>query len=125
MNTYMFPNIEGDLIGFLSSNVRVDASVQIPHPRPAEFVQVTRVGGVSGVVADRPMVELLIWSGSWASAHTLAALVRQRVTSIRVLDGLPVYRVSEVGFGRAPDPADGNPRYRLTVEISLRGSKAP
>lgn len=125
METYSFVNVEASLIGVMTSLVRVDASVQIPSPRPAEFVQITRVGGTAGMVADEPRVEFLIWGSTWVSAYDLAALVRQRVTSITALDNQPVYRVLELGFGRAPDPEDGSPRYRFTAEIKLRGSHAP
>lgn len=126
MKAYDFVNVEKALISVVSSQVRVDAGVDIPNPRPAEYVQVTRVGGPSDMITDRPMVTFYVWSSGWSAAHDLAALARQRLLSVTALGGMPVYRVNEIGgLARAPDPADGSPRYQFTVEYKLRGSTAP
>lgn len=126
MEAYEFINVEAALIGVIKAQVRVPASVDVPNPRPSEFVQVVRVGGTSGPVADRPMVTFFVWGPSWRSAHDLAALVRRRVHSLRMLDDAPVYRVGEVGgLAKAPDPVDGSPRYQFTIDLSLRGRSAP
>lgn len=126
MEAYEFLNVERALIGVIRSVVRVDAGVDVPSPRPAEYVQVARVGGTSGMVTDSPMVTFFVWGPSWSAAHDLGALVRRRVHSLYSLEDVPVYRVGEVGgLARAPDPVDGSPRYQFTVEIRLRGSTAP
>ena len=126
MEAYEFLNVEAALIDVIRSRCRVDAGVEIPHSRPAEFVQVTRVGGPAGNIVDRPMVTFYIWGPSWDDAHDLGALVRRRIHSLTRLDDLPVYRVREIGgLSRAPDPVDGSPRYQFTVELRLRGFTAP
>lgn len=126
MGVYEFVNVELALIALVRAQVRVDASVDIPKPRPAEFVQVVRVGGTVDKITDRPMVTFYVWGASWRAAHDLAALTRQRVHSVTRLADQPVYRVIEVGgLARAPDPVDGSPRYQFTAEYKLRGSTAP
>ena len=126
MEAYEFLNIEAALIGVVTSQVRVPAAVEVDNPRPAEFVQVTRVGGPSGMITDSPMVTFFAWGPDWASAQSLGALTRRRVHSVTRLEDHPVYRVREVGgLSRAPDPVDGSPRYQFTVEFKLRGSMPP
>lgn len=126
MEAYEFLNVEAALIEVVAQRCRVPASVTVDSPRPPEFVQVTRVGGTAGMVTDRPMVTFYVWAASWSEAHNLGALVRRRIHSITRLGDVPVYKVGEVGgLSRAPDPADGAPRYQFTVELRLRGFNAP
>lgn len=126
MEAYEFLNVEAALIGVIRSRLRVAASVTIDNPRPTEFVQVSRVGGTSGMIADRPMVTFYVWGESWSAAHDLAALAKRRIHSLTAIDGLPVYRVREIGgLSRAPDPVDGSARYQFTIELRLRGKQAP
>lgn len=125
MEPYEFPNVEAELRAVIVSQVRVPASVQVPNPRPTEFVQVTRVGGVADKTTDHPMVTFFVWAASWEAAAELASLVRRRVTGITRMGALPVYRVREIGGpSRAPDPTDGSPRYQFTIEYKIRGSQA-
>lgn len=123
----MFLDIEGEYVSIIRQQVRVDAATVVPDPRPTEFVKVERVGGTADIVTDEPMVTFFVWGESWASAHDLAQLVRQRVMSVFQLDqGVVVYSVTEVGgLSRAPDGPDGSPCYQLTIQSKLRGFKAP
>lgn len=126
MEAYEFINVEAALIGVMVQRVRVTASVDIPNPRPDEFVQVSRVGGTAGEATDRPMVQFIVWGASWRAAHDLAALARRHIMSLRRLGEAPVYRVREVGgLSRSPDPTSGSPRYQFTVELNMRGHNAP
>lgn len=126
MEAYEFPNVERGLISSIRAEAGVSAGVDIPSQRPPEFAQVSRVGGPSALVTDRPMVQVIVWGASWSAAHDLAAKVRRVVRSVQLIEGNPVYRVREVGgLSRSPDPVDGAPRYQFTVEVSVRGFNAP
>lgn len=123
MEPYKFLNIEAALIQFITGQVRVDAGVDIPSPRPGEYVQVNRVGGTADHITDHPMVTFYVWAASWPAAEELAALTRRRVQSLLRFGDIPIYRIREIGgLSRAPDPEDGNPRYQFTIEYKLRGS---
>lgn len=125
MDVYEFVNVEAGLIGVVRA-AGTSSSVDIPNPRPTEFVQVSRVGGVARLVTESPMVQFIVWGGTWSSAFALAARVRRIVHSVTALEGVPAYRVREVGgLSRSPDPVDGSPRYQFTVEIQVRGFNAP
>lgn len=126
MEPYEFVNVERGLISSIRAAAGIAAGVDIPNPRPPEFVQVSRVGGVARLVSESPMVQLIVWGGTWSSAFSLAARVRRIVHSLSMLEGQPVYRVREVGgLSRSPDPVNGSPRYQFTVEIQVRGFNAP
>lgn len=125
MDVYEFVNVEAGLIGVVRA-AGTSSSVDIPNPRPTEFVQVSRVGGVARLVTESPMVQFIVWGGTWSSAFSLAARVRRIVHSVTVLEGQPIYRIREVGgLSRSPDPVDGSPRYQFTVEVQIRGFNAP
>ncbi|GAA1323145.1 hypothetical protein ACFSWE_08620 [Leucobacter albus] len=126
MEAYEFPNAEAALLEVVRDVLAVEASVEVLKPRPELFVQLSRVGGVARMITDRPMVVCCAWGPSWEEAFTLASGLRRLVHSLTSLDGLPVYRVREVGgLARSPDPVAGSPRYQFTAELSLRGSTAP
>ena len=127
---YLFPDVEAAYVQLVRAMVRVDASTVVPDPRPAEFVRVARVGGESDLVTDNPRVTFFVWGSSWAAAHDLAQLVRQRVLATDRLgpanDPLIVYRVVELGGpSRAPDLPDGAPCYQFTIQLKIRGIEAP
>ena len=125
MEAYEFLDVEAALVSHIKSVCRVAASTMVPNPKPVEHVQVTRVGGTSDMVSDRPMVTFFVSAGSWPNASSLAGLVRRRVMSLTSMDDMPVYRITEIGGpSRAPDPVTGDARYQFTVEFKLRGSKA-
>ena len=125
MEAYEFIDVETALVGVVKTQVRVPASTMVPNPKPVEHVQVTRVGGTADRVADRPMVTFIVSAATWPAASALASLARRRLMSVSRLDGLPVYRVVEVGGpSRSPDPETGSARYQFTLEFKLRGVNA-
>jgi hypothetical protein len=124
LDAYAFSDVEAGLLAVIYDQVRVECSTLIPLPRPAEFVQVVRVGGDDSVVSEDASVTVYAWADGWAAAYSLAALVRQRLQSVRRLGDLPVYRVTTIAApSRAPDPLTGDARYQFTLAFKVRGSK--
>lgn len=97
---------------------------RVPSPRPARFVRVQRVGGLrQTAVSDRPRLDIHAWADTESAAADLVALVRGLLGAMPgVRDGVPVYRVTEVGGPQwLPDNESSSPRYAIAVEIHMRG----
>ncbi|KAM9866755.1 hypothetical protein ACIFOC_00447 [Leucobacter aridicollis] len=123
---YAFINAELELIELVRAHFGTACGVEVESPRPAEFVQLIRVGGTSRMLTDRPMVICFVWGATWDEAWRLAAGVKRYFHSLTALGGVPVYKRVEIGgLAHAPDPVDGSPRYQFTFELRLRGYSAP
>lgn len=122
---YVFPDVEALLVAWLKPRVGVPVSVRVPSDRPASFVRVTRVGGPKKtVVSDHPMVSVQCWAASGAAAAALGAKVRALVDAVVEMPG--VYGVLETGgLMNYPDPDSKSDRYQFTVQLHIRGTKAP
>src|SRR5690606_4191537 len=103
----------------------VPVSVQIPNPRPESFVTVPRVGGPPRtLVVDFATVSVDAWAARPEKAHALEHGARGLIAPVpgEVLDGYPVYRVTEfAGPGNLPDPLSSHSRYTQTFSVFIRG----
>ncbi len=126
----VFPDVEGLLVEHLSERLAdlgfaVPVSVQIPNPRPESFVTVPRVGGPRrNLVVDSATVSVDAWAARPKQAHDLAQVARGIMHALpgEVLDGYPVYRVTEfAGPGNLPDPLSSHSRYTQTFSVFIRG----
>jgi hypothetical protein len=120
-----FPDAERLVIDYLTPLVGVPVSLTVPNPRPAAFVTVQRVGGARlNLVADDPTLAIEAWAASPTAAKAVLGVARAHLLAMgrQAVDGVPVYRVAELG-GPAylPDPDSDQPRYTLTVQVALRG----
>jgi len=100
---------------------------RVPETRPAQFVVLRRVGGVSrNVVTDEPMLTVEGWARTHQEAQDLCALSRALIHSMpgeRVVNGVAVYRITDVaGPAHLPDDLSAQPRYTCTLSVALRGS---
>lgn len=96
----------------------------VPNPRPDRFVTLARVGGVRPTpVTDAPRLLAECWGSTRGEAQDVCQLAYGAILALpgAVLDGLPVYRVAQLG-GPAwlPDPVSGQPRFVFTVEVHIR-----
>lgn len=101
---------------------------RIPDPRPDEWVQLRRVGGVQRrPVRDAPNVDVFCWALTDPAAWELADLVRRSIHSLAgtATLGLVVYRVQEMlGPTSTDDPLTGTPRVWATYTIDVRADDA-
>lgn len=98
-----------------------------PATFPAEFVHVTRTGGVSDLVIDRPQITLETYAKKGSRAVAVAQLARgllHRAAREGVLGTLTVYGLTEFsGPYSDPDPnAPAFTRYSATIQLAVRGS---
>jgi hypothetical protein len=97
---------------------------QIPNPRPATFVRVSRTGGPKVLrVVDGAQITVDAWAPDGGAAMDLAQLCRK---CIEEMPGTaPVHRVEEIGGPQDfPDPVSDTPRVTFTVQIQMRGQAA-
>ncbi|WP_136051202.1 hypothetical protein [Microbacterium sp. K36] len=121
-----FPDIEAMVRQFLLPIAAPHKVVVIvPADRPGTFVRLFRNGGAaSNRIVDRPQVTVEAWAPDSATASDL--LNRCRTALLNDLARLPLVRgVDEInGPYWTPDPDSETPRYRLTVQITVRARRA-
>lgn len=124
---YVFPDVETLLVNYLEPLVGTVRTTVPADNRPARFVVVRRVGGVTrGEVVDVASVAVEAWDlAGRPAAYGLAALVRAHVAALpgKVLAGTAIYNVGE-GSGPAflPDPDSTHARYTFLATIGIRGA---
>lgn len=102
---------------------------QIPNPRPAKFVRVSRTGGAEVLrrIVDGAQITVDTWAATEADVTDIGNLCRRLLAEMEatVQSGTAVHRVDEVGFVPSfTDPASNTPMSTLTVQIQLRGQAA-
>lgn len=100
-------------------------SSRVPDPRPAQFVQVRRVGGTpQPPVQDRARLDVRCWAPEEPDAMDLALTVRAAVWALSgttLLGGVPVYSIDELLSPRQDDDdLTGTPRVWATYTLTVR-----
>lgn len=97
---------------------------RIPNPRPAEFVRVLGVGGVTrDRVTDVPTLAVEAWASTRSRAAELAQQVRAIMHSLEGAStaGYAVLEVTEfAGPADLPDPLSDQHRYTATYAVAIR-----
>jgi len=127
-----FPDVEDALQQYLTTELAArgdtaTAHVRVPHPRPARFATVARVGGPRrSLIVDDATVAVECWATTPGQAHDLIQLVRALIHAAQAttLDsGVQVYRVQEfAGPAHLPDPVSDQARYTMTFSVQTRGT---
>lgn len=102
---------------------------RVPDPRPAQLVQVRRVGGNALLpVRDSARMDIWAWAPTDTDAMGLALAVRAAVWALagtNLLGGVVCYRVQEFMAPRLDeDPITGSPRAWATYALDLRANAA-
>lgn len=93
----------------------LEAFMDVPGTRPAEFVTVERVGGPEGRVLGSPLLAVQVWAKDrWRAAE----LADTYAGFMRGMEVLPwVARVDVSSVTNFPDLDSRSPRYQITVEL--------
>ena len=95
----------------------IEAFMDVPSPRPTEFVTVERTGGGIETFRDLPMLAVQVWAGSRYLASELAQQVRDEFILGHLKLHPNVARVTVGGVYNFPDPDSGHARYQLTLSM--------
>lgn len=124
----MYPDIVAMLRAYLLPIMATPVASRVPDPRPAEWVQIRRIGGTQlRPVRDRPHVDVWAWAQTDPVAWQLADLLRRSIHALAgtTLLGMPVYRVDEILGPRSfDDPETGSPRIWATYALDVRADDA-
>lgn len=98
-----------------------------PATFPSEFVHVTRTGGTSDLIIDRPQITLEAYAKRGSRAVAIAQMARgllHQAAREGAMGSLTVYSVDEFsGPYSDPDPnAPSFTRYSATYSLAVRGS---
>lgn len=120
-----FPDANGLLIAYLTPLTAPVAVVsRIPDPRPAQLIQVRRVGGSAlAPVRDSARLDVKCWDPDDRTAMALALLVRAHVWALSgtALLGPACYRVQEFLAPRLDDdPVTNSPVAWATYSLDIR-----
>lgn len=98
---------------------------RVPDPMPRVFVRVERIGGLRGLVTDRPRIDVEAWADTEAGAADLCEDARMYLLAMSGKRGeATVSKVSEVsGPMWLPDASTGRPKYAFAVEFTMRGTQ--
>ena len=113
------------VIAFLESRVGAEVGTTVPKPRPPLFLRAWRNGGpAANRVVDRPLVTLEAWSEDSTVAADLLSAARSAL--MNDYTAMPLVRgVREIsGPYFTPDPESGTPRYRCSLQLTVRATRA-
>lgn len=120
-----FPDIQGLALGYLAPIVApAPVRARVPKPRPAEFVQVRRIGGTAAPpVRERARLDVVCWAPAESDAMATALTIRAAVWALAGTDllGVTTYAVTEfLGPRLDDDDLTGTPRVWATYELTTR-----
>lgn len=109
--------VERVVAGRLMDAVGVRAFLEVPDPRPGEFLTVELVGGGGGRFRQGYTLAVQSWARTRRRAAEIAALVERAVPSLA--DEPDVFAPVTAGTYRWPDPDSRQERYQTTVELTV------
>lgn len=122
----LFPDAAEAVATYLAEATEVRSVNTVPHPRPAEFLLIRRVGGFArDLVMDDALIVVEAWSATDGEASDLAQLARAHLLAIRnefVGDTLVYRAVDASAPANLPDPLSSQSRFTATYTVTVRGS---
>ena len=95
----------------------IKAVLEVPDPRPAEFISVEMTGGSGDRFTRHASLAVQSWAKTRARAAEIALAVEAAAPEIEREPN--VFRAVANGSYRFPDPDSGRARYQTNVEIDI------
>lgn len=107
-------DVAATLINYLDDATEIEWFHNAPKNTPAEFGTLTRDGGSSEIVTDRPTITLIVYAANRGRAAALAFDVKQALLNAQYsVDALFNAEI----LGDYYDPLDGKHRHRITASL--------
>jgi hypothetical protein len=107
-------DVAATLINYLDDATEIEWFHNAPKNSPAEFGTLTRDGGPTEIVTDRPTITLLVYAQTRGRAANLAFDVKQALINAQYsVDALFNAEI----MGDYYDTLDGRHRHRITASI--------
>lgn len=119
-----FPDTTSLVLGFLEARVDAEIVTEVPADRPDRFLLLWRNGGPSANrIVDNPLITVEAWSLDSADAAELAEAARTAL--LHETAAIPLVRRSTEITGPywIPDPESKTPRYRFSVQLTVRAQR--
>lgn len=125
MSTVRPVDVEGALVGYLSSHLSVPVATFLDNPRPPSCVRLFRIGGVRrNEVQERALLNIEAWADDEVSALELATNVWSLIDAA---DGEFVANGAWLADGSTglaspvsnPDPESKQARYQFTANLTF------
>lgn len=110
-------DIERTVAEALMEATGIQAVLEVPDPRPAEFISVELAGGTGERFKHERILAVQSWASTRRRAVEIAGLVEQAVPGLEAEPG--VFSPTATGTYRFPDPASRMERYQTTVELTV------
>ncbi len=122
-----FADVNADMITYLIAQTGLVIQSDVPNPRPVEFAQVRRLGGLAEFpVTEVARFDIFTWADT--SPRAMGMLLDIRAAVWRLGGGLDlgyqVYRVAEfMGPTLTQDPQTATPQGWYRPEITIRANE--
>lgn len=110
--------VEQALVAYLTTPLAMPVGTRIPDPRPAQFIRVTRAGGVKrNLVQSDCRVLVECWGTTDALAWDAAERSWALLNALDTTTLMDVARVTLADPVNYPDSLSGSPRYQYIADL--------
>lgn len=113
----MRADVERLVASALAELTGYECVLEVPDPRPTEFVSVELTGGSGQHFAREPTLAVQAWAPTRKRASEMAMDVE--AACLRLVSLPQVFRAVPSGTYRFPDPDSGQARYQTTLELTI------
>lgn len=101
----------------LAASTGIEAVLEVPDPRPDEFLSVELTGGSGDRFLRAASLAVQSWAATRRRAAEVAAMVELAVPDLA--DEPNIFEAVPDGTYRWPDPESSHERYQTNVELTI------
>lgn len=110
-------DIERTVAQRLNGSTGFEVYIEVPDPRPDEFITVELTGGQAQRFIKTPTLAIQSWAQTRKRAYEMAQIVEQ--ACIDLVDESNIFTAQPSGTYRWPDPESRQARYQMTLDLTI------